>query len=381
MISLLNNLRGAFGLNRLIALHDERRFLFHGRRSTDPSLQLFPWIQAASTDPERVRGFFVPSIGLIPPKPLVGHVFPNPVVAAAVALMQTLDGVCAMRTDDYSDGSVAIFLGENQVSQGGFEQLLVRTAGQIDATPLGGYGVDVVDKRLFAGDRHGFPMPGCYISYHPVPVMERVPLTVGDARVVATLFRRLPAISFSKGGEARRDPFTGVFSAGGHLEFDGSTGTLVSPRVPTEADRRSSLRRAQLRGSMWLKRTTGKPLDEGFLERGQPVESPLSRAVRFIEDHCAEPISIAAVSEVAELSARQLRAVFQQVLGCTPLEYASEKRLDLAERLIVETELSVGSIAQRCGFAEQASLSRSLKRRRGLTPMEVRKNARIQDRI
>jgi len=159
----------------------------------------------------------------------------------------------------------------------------------------------------------------------------------------------------------------------------------VPLRIPTEADRRAATTRAKLRGQRWLEQTMGMPLyaadsRSNSAETRLSPRSPFGQGLKFIEERCARQISVAEIAEAAQLSPRHLSLLFRQILGCTPLEYAADRRLDLAEQLITKTALSMSAIAEKCGFAEQASLTKSMRRRRGITPMRLRKTARLQDK-
>lgn len=383
MVSILKDLRDASGLSRLLELLAMRRYLFHGSRDRGEPTHLYPRIQTSSTDPDRVRGFFTPGIGLMPPRALVSYVYPNPLVAAVLALMQTEDGVCAVRLDDFSDGTAAVFFGENDVNEGQFQRFLEQIQSWDASTPVGACRVDVLERDQFPRDRLGFHMPGCYVSESAVPIVDRVVLTAGDVRALGALLKGFPPVSFKNGAHARGDPFSGIFARGGHLQFNPFNGEPVEVRVPTESDRASAITRARLRGERWLERTRGKPLYDAGRGKSRATvtpRSPFGKALKLIDDHCTEPLSIPEVARVADLSVRQFEVLFREMLGCSPREYVAERRLDLAERLISETSLSMAAISEQCGFAEQGSLTRSLKRRRGLTPMALRKLARTEDK-
>ncbi len=117
-------------------------------------------------------------------------------------------------------------------------------------------------------------------------------------------------------------------------------------------------------------------------EQGQQIAARrpdrLARALAFIEARAAHPIQVADIARAAELSVSQLHALFVRWLGTTPQEVVATRRLDLAERLLVESELPIADIALRCGFADQTSLGRSLRRRRGITPGAVRRRVTSQ---
>lgn len=106
------------------------------------------------------------------------------------------------------------------------------------------------------------------------------------------------------------------------------------------------------------------------------VPEKLRRAVRFIEEHACEPITVADVAARVELSPGHLHHLFRTVLGTTVQARIAELRLARAIELLARTDLGIADIALRCGYADQSCLTRSLRRRHGVTPAALRRAAR-----
>jgi AraC-like DNA-binding protein len=383
MYPKLPDLTQAVGLARLLEFEKNRGYLFRGGRETGNVSHLYPLSLFVSTDPNRVRGIFTPTVGLLPPQSLVTYVFANALTAMALALLQSPEGVCAVRTDDFADGTVAVFLGENHVSEGRLRAAIHRSVGLSNQVILQDYCVYVIRREKFPRSPLDYPMPGAFVSPHAVEVHEKVPLTVGDARALSKMFGQ-PWIDFANAADARREPFSGAFAMGGHFQFNPSSGELTPIRIPTEADRRGARTRSLVRGQRWLKPINAQPLYRDPQYIGWDIDSPntpFGRALQFIDEHCTERIKVTEIADAARMSSRHLYDLFQQIMGCTPMQYAAERRLDFAEHLIAETSLSILTVAERCGFSEQASLTRSLRRRRGIAPLELRKAARVADKV
>jgi AraC-like DNA-binding protein len=112
-------------------------------------------------------------------------------------------------------------------------------------------------------------------------------------------------------------------------------------------------------------------------ERGkagtQHSAARMRSAVAFIARHFAEPIRVADVAAAAGLRATQLHALFKAFHGMTPMAYIAERRLDFAERLLRGGRRSIAEIALRAGYSDQASLTRAMRSRRGVTPGALRR--------
>jgi AraC-like DNA-binding protein len=82
--------------------------------------------------------------------------------------------------------------------------------------------------------------------------------------------------------------------------------------------------------------------------------------------------SVDSLASVAGLSRSIFAERFARRLGRTPMNYLAEWRLQLAARLLRETELSISEIFQKLGFASAASFDRAFKRAHRLSPSAYR---------
>jgi AraC-like DNA-binding protein len=101
----------------------------------------------------------------------------------------------------------------------------------------------------------------------------------------------------------------------------------------------------------------------------QPV---LAEVFEFIEDHYAEPISLADVAAAVNLSPGYLTTLVRRRTGRTVLEWIAERRMTEARRLLVETDETVENIGARVGYHDPAYFIRSFRRSHGATPLAWR---------
>ncbi|MEM6562392.1 MAG: substrate-binding domain-containing protein, partial [Planctomycetota bacterium] len=102
----------------------------------------------------------------------------------------------------------------------------------------------------------------------------------------------------------------------------------------------------------------------------------VDRAARLMRDETRWPLSITEVAEEVGVSRRTLEARFQRAIGCAPATYQRDRRMDLADRLVVGTRVPLIEIAFRCGFSGSANFSRSFRAAFGVTPSARRAAAR-----
>jgi AraC-like DNA-binding protein len=102
----------------------------------------------------------------------------------------------------------------------------------------------------------------------------------------------------------------------------------------------------------------------------------IGRAVAYIRAHHRQRLTVEEIAQAACCSVSHLHALFQRYLGTSPMDYVTEIRLDEAMSRLVGGDDSIGAIALDTGHADQSVLTRSMKRRRGVTPAAYRRRAR-----
>lgn len=99
----------------------------------------------------------------------------------------------------------------------------------------------------------------------------------------------------------------------------------------------------------------------------------LAQAVRLMEAHVDQPLTVAAIAKRAGISARTLEKIFSQAIGETPGAYYLRLRLLAARRLVLDTAVPMADIAARTGFSSAAAFSRAFSRMFGEAPARLRR--------
>jgi AraC family transcriptional regulator of arabinose operon len=86
-------------------------------------------------------------------------------------------------------------------------------------------------------------------------------------------------------------------------------------------------------------------------------------------------LSLEDLARAAGLSREYLIRLCRRVYGQTPMQLVWTHRFERALDLLRNTGLSVGDIAERCGFAACQHFTRLIRRRTGLTPTQIRRQA------
>ena len=100
------------------------------------------------------------------------------------------------------------------------------------------------------------------------------------------------------------------------------------------------------------------------------------RVRRLVEAAIDGPLPVERLAAEASLGVSQFSRAFKDSFGVAPHAWVLARRLDLACRLMTETDDTLARIALRCGLADQAHLTRLFRSRLGTTPGAWRRLAR-----
>ncbi|WLQ11490.1 AraC family transcriptional regulator [Hahella aquimaris] len=107
----------------------------------------------------------------------------------------------------------------------------------------------------------------------------------------------------------------------------------------------------------------------------------MHRIDQFIYKHLHERICISDLAGSICVSERHFHELFKQATNQTPHQYVIRARLDYAKRLMLETNLSIAEISQKCGFSSQSALTNCMRKHDGLTPKQVQKRSQQSNRM
>ena len=72
------------------------------------------------------------------------------------------------------------------------------------------------------------------------------------------------------------------------------------------------------------------------------------------------------------MTSTQLRRKVHAITGKTPINYINDLRMSRAAQLLANLDLTVGDVADRCGYDDLAYFSRQFKQFYGKTPSQYR---------
>lgn len=98
------------------------------------------------------------------------------------------------------------------------------------------------------------------------------------------------------------------------------------------------------------------------------------KAVAYIEEHLAEPISLDALARLVGLSACYFCRAFRRSLGMPPQRYQLSQRIERAKTLLAKRAASVTDVSLTVGYNDTSAFCTAFRRVAGLTPSAYRRN-------
>ena len=102
----------------------------------------------------------------------------------------------------------------------------------------------------------------------------------------------------------------------------------------------------------------------------------VARGLRFMWEHCHEPIGVEAVAQAASMSVRSFHQAFVDQVGRPPGHELQRIRIERAKKLLPDFNDKLEAIATRCGYQSGNSFWVAFKKATGLSPKQYQEQAR-----
>lgn len=109
---------------------------------------------------------------------------------------------------------------------------------------------------------------------------------------------------------------------------------------------------------------TGSPSLPGF---------KLRQITEWMSRNAADEFDLAKLSEIAGMSKFHFHRLFKKATGATPAKYHLDLRMNMARKLLRETQKNVVDIALEVGYANPSHFARIFRRENGLSPSDYRR--------
>ena len=100
--------------------------------------------------------------------------------------------------------------------------------------------------------------------------------------------------------------------------------------------------------------------------------SPVLHAILFMQNNFTKKITLEYVSKIANYSPNYFCTIFKEYTGTSFTNYLNNLRFEYATKLLINTDLSVSQISNRCGFNDYSHFLSLFKTKYGTTPKKYR---------
>ncbi len=111
---------------------------------------------------------------------------------------------------------------------------------------------------------------------------------------------------------------------------------------------------------------------------GEKAEIPKSliKPMEAIRLYFARPLRVADLAKLANMSVSNFFRHFKAATGTSPIDWLKRERVNQAKKRLLETDDSIGKIADETGYYDQFYFSRDFKRMNGVSPSHYRERER-----
>jgi AraC family transcriptional regulator, arabinose operon regulatory protein len=98
----------------------------------------------------------------------------------------------------------------------------------------------------------------------------------------------------------------------------------------------------------------------------------VGQCIVYMSEHLDQPLRVAALAALANVSPAHFTALFNEQTGCSPRDYLHLLRIHQACQLLHDTQLPIKEIAARLGYQDPFHFSRQFRAFEGVSPTEYR---------
>lgn len=103
------------------------------------------------------------------------------------------------------------------------------------------------------------------------------------------------------------------------------------------------------------------------------TDPKLNRALAAFHEEPGKAWSVQDLAEAAYMSRSAFADRFQKVVGTSPMSYVARWRMHLAHHKLLESDESVGDIAESCGYLSEEAFAKAFRKEFGTSPKSVRR--------
>jgi two-component system, response regulator YesN len=111
---------------------------------------------------------------------------------------------------------------------------------------------------------------------------------------------------------------------------------------------------------------------KGFVEKNEEISNPVDKTKKYIENHISEEISMDDIAQNVHLNPDYLTRIFKKEVGVSISRYIIYRKMDIAKRMLLETDESIGEIALKVGYYNYSSFNRIFTKFVNMSPQQFK---------
>lgn len=125
----------------------------------------------------------------------------------------------------------------------------------------------------------------------------------------------------------------------------------------------------------WLSITIDAFLNASSNPIPKDDELALENVANYLDDHYALDISQEILEHISMMSGTKLKKLFKQKYQLSISEYSQRRRMNIAEILLLNSNLKIKDIAESVGYSSHSKFTACFKKHKGIYPSEIKKMA------
>lgn len=123
----------------------------------------------------------------------------------------------------------------------------------------------------------------------------------------------------------------------------------------------------------WLSITIDAFLSRKNIHLSLDDDKALENVANYLDDHYAITVSQKVLEKIAMMSGTKLKKLFKQKYQMSIMEYSQRRRMNIAEILLLNSNLKIKEIAEAVGYSSHSKFSTCYKKYKGVYPREIKK--------
>lgn len=114
--------------------------------------------------------------------------------------------------------------------------------------------------------------------------------------------------------------------------------------------------------------------DDIFTVEESHPSDVVTQTITYIKEHLGHKFTLSELAEHVNMSDYYFAHIFKRETGISPIEYASQTKINYAKSILKTSETSISEITDMLGYSSNASFINAFKKRVGKSPARFRKS-------